>query len=55
MTGWMLAATDTTTTTITTAAALFLQIVISSDDPGILRTTLTREYVTLAFKFPEVQ
>lgn len=34
---------------------LLSQIVISSDDPGILRTTLTREYVTLAFKFQYVK
>jgi hypothetical protein len=30
------------------------QVVVSSDDPGILRTTLTREYVTLANKFRNV-
>jgi hypothetical protein len=35
--------------------ACFWQIVVSSDDPGILRTTLTREYVTLAFKYPTVK
>jgi adenosine deaminase len=29
-------------------------VVVSSDDPGILRTTLTREYVTLANKFRNV-
>lgn len=39
----------------TTFLVCAVQITVSSDDPGILRTTLTEQYVELAYKYPQIK